>query len=245
MTPRPTPLLLPECVDASMYRVPQLLGQEPRGPQLRRPCPHLLARAEHNINFAWLAHFVYDAGFLVLDFLQAVRGNESRKLDLLWREFFASAHTGTANKTQYVPMSIMRVFWGMAMTPELDALYHRIRTIPTGDSLGCNVGWDMACELLNVGSITVKIGTRASSAPTRTNTPTYTLEYGEHDGDTLAVPRLNTHAAPPHTAPPQLRHCSAAVAQSEAFRRAREAWRSCQNNVLEGLQLADPVTGTH
>ena len=38
----------------------------------------------------------------------------------------------------------------------------------------------------NVGSITVKIGTRASSAPTRTNTPTYTLEYGEHDGDTLA-----------------------------------------------------------
>ena len=37
-----------------------------------------------------------------------------------------------------------------------------------------------------IGSITVKIGTRASSAPTRTNTPTYTLEYGEHDGDTLA-----------------------------------------------------------
>ena len=37
-----------------------------------------------------------------------------------------------------------------------------------------------------LGSITVKIGTRASSAPTRTNTPTYTLEYGEHDGDTLA-----------------------------------------------------------
>lgn len=46
-------------------------------------------------------------------------------------------------------MSIMRVFWGLALTPELDALYHRIRTIPSGESLGCGVGWDMAVEMLN------------------------------------------------------------------------------------------------
>ena len=99
----------------------------------------------------------------MLDFLQAVRGNESRKLDLLWREFFASAHTGTANKTQYVPMSIMRVFWGMAMTPELDALYHRIRTIPMGDSLGCNVGW---AEGLGTGTALAKLAPPApKSAP--------------------------------------------------------------------------------
>jgi hypothetical protein len=39
----------------------------------------------------------------------------------------SSTHSGTANKTQYVPMAIMRVFWGQAMTADLDALY--LRTI--------------------------------------------------------------------------------------------------------------------
>ena len=31
-------------------------------------------------------------------------------IDLLWREFFASAHTDTAHKTQYVGMAILCVF---------------------------------------------------------------------------------------------------------------------------------------
>ena len=93
--------------------------------------------------------FLYDAGFLVLDFLQSVRANESKHLDVLWREFFCSAHSSTANKTQYVPMAIMRVFWGMALNPDLADLYHKIRTIPTnsGDS---HTGWDMAIEQLNL-----------------------------------------------------------------------------------------------
>lgn len=108
-----------------------------------------MAKAECNRSFAWVCHFLYDAGFFVLDFLQSVRGNESAKLDLLWREFFPSAHSGTANKTQYVPMAIMRVFWGMALTPELDALYHKIRTIPSSEHYGSGVGWDMAIEVLN------------------------------------------------------------------------------------------------
>ena len=108
-----------------------------------------LAKAEANRDFAWVCHFAFDAGFFVLDFLQSVRGNESKKLDLLWREFFPSAHSGTANKTQYVPMAIMRVFWGQAMVPELDALYHKLRTIPMSDKYGCGVGWDMAIEMLN------------------------------------------------------------------------------------------------
>ena len=85
----------------------------------------------------------------MLDFLQSVRANKSRNLDVLWREFFASAHSGTANKTQYVPMSIMRVFWGLALNPVLCDLYHKIRTIPTNDSDGSGVGWDMAVEMLN------------------------------------------------------------------------------------------------
>ena len=108
-----------------------------------------LLKAEANRDFAWVCHFAYDAGFFVLDFLQNVRANESKKLDILWREFFASAHSGTANKTQYVPMSIMRVFWGMALTPEIDALYHKLRAVPTSDADGSCVGWDMLIEMLN------------------------------------------------------------------------------------------------
>ena len=108
-----------------------------------------LAIAERNRDFAWVCHFAHDAGFFMLDFLQSVRGNDSKKLDILWREFFPSAHSGTANKTQYVPMSIMRVFWGMALTPELDALYHKLRTVPTSDALGSGTGWDMIIEQLN------------------------------------------------------------------------------------------------
>ena len=108
-----------------------------------------MAKAEANRDFAWVCHFAFDAGFFVLDFLQSVRANDSKKLDILWREFFPSAHSGTANKTQYVPMAIMRVFWGQAMTADLDALYHKLRTIPMSDQYGSGVGWDMAIEMLN------------------------------------------------------------------------------------------------
>lgn len=73
------------------------LAKTPGAPSFDDPAP-ILARAEANVDFAWVCHFLYDAGFAVLDFLQAVRGNDSKLLDLLWREFFASAHTGTAHK---------------------------------------------------------------------------------------------------------------------------------------------------
>ena len=53
-----------------------------------------IRKAESNLDFAWICHFAQDAGFLVLDFLQAVSGavgnrDSSRRLDILWREFFA------------------------------------------------------------------------------------------------------------------------------------------------------------
>ena len=61
---------------------------------------------------------------------------------------FCFAHTSTANKTQYVPMAIMRVFWGCCLVPELRALYHEVRTAPSKNR-GANVGWDMLVEWLN------------------------------------------------------------------------------------------------
>ena len=35
------------------------------------------------------------------------------------------------------------------MVPDLDALYHKIRTMPSGDHDGCGVGWDWAIEVFN------------------------------------------------------------------------------------------------
>ena len=132
------------------------LAQTPGGEDLD-DASMIMAKAEANVNFDWLCHFLHDCAFFVLDFLQSVRGNDSAKLDVLWREFFSAAHTDTANKTQYVGMSIMRVFWGMGMVPELDALYHAIRTIPSGEHDGCGVGWDWMIEALN-GAIKAHVG---------------------------------------------------------------------------------------
>lgn len=71
-------------------------------------------KASANMDLAWVCNFLFDAGFHTLEFLQSVRSNDSHKLDLLWREFYASARCDAAHKTQYVPMAIMRVFWGCA-----------------------------------------------------------------------------------------------------------------------------------
>ena len=108
-----------------------------------------MAHAERNIDFAWVVHFLADYGFLLLQFQQSVRGNDSHTLDLLWREFYGFAHNGRANKTQYCPMAIMRVYWGMCLVQPLHDLYHAIRTIPTGFMPGTCVGWDMPIERLN------------------------------------------------------------------------------------------------
>lgn len=122
-----------------------------------------LPRAEQNINFAWIVHFLHDNAFWVLDFLQSVRGNKSKRLDTLWAEFFACAHSGTAHKTQYVGMALLRVFWGQCLHPDLDALYHAIRTMPSGEHNGCGVGWDWPIELFN-GAIKFHVDTHVSEA---------------------------------------------------------------------------------
>lgn len=104
---------------------------------------------EFNIDLAYLVHFLYDFAFLVLDFKQQVRAGASTDLDLLWREFFALGRTSSANKTQYVPMAIMRIFWADAMHPELALLYRNMRSIPMSAQPGRMIGWDCVIEWLN------------------------------------------------------------------------------------------------
>ena len=60
-------------------------------------------------------------------------------------------------------MAILRVFWGSALSPELDALYHAVRTMPSGEHDGCGVGWDWAIEVFN-HAIKSHIDTHVSEA---------------------------------------------------------------------------------
>ena len=81
-----------------------------------------LAACEHNVDLATVVHYLYDTGFLTLQFRQAVRGNDGAMLDLLYREFYQLAYTGTANKVMYGQVAIARVFWADALEPELAAI---------------------------------------------------------------------------------------------------------------------------
>jgi hypothetical protein len=108
-----------------------------------------ISACERNIDLAWVVHFLYDFAYLVLDFKPGVRANRSHHLDLLWREFFSIGYTGTANKTNYVPMAVMRIFWADALAPPLAALYHSLRAIPMSERV--YVGWDTPIEWLNGG----------------------------------------------------------------------------------------------
>lgn len=124
------------------------LSRTPGAPDIDAP-EDFLTNCEFNVDLAWLAHFLYDFAFLVLDFKQQVRRGASDQLDLLWREFFALGRTSSANKTHYVPMSIMRIFWADALHPELAALYRQLRSIPMSQHEGSMVGWDCVIEWLN------------------------------------------------------------------------------------------------
>ena len=114
-----------------------------------------------NIDLAWLVHFLYDYAFMVLDFKNAVRANKSKHIDLIWREFLSLGRANTANKTQYCPMAIMRIFWSYTMHPHLKELYENMRSIPMSLNAGSRVGWDMPCEWLNL-AITKGVKTHVS-----------------------------------------------------------------------------------
>ena len=136
------------------------LSRSPGGPDLDM-LDEFQRAANLNSDFAWLFHFVYDFAYLVLDFKQSVRSCDGDALDLLWREFFALGHCSSANKTQYVPMAIMRIFWAECAHPDLVALYQSTRSVPMSDREGAMVGHDCPVEWLN-GAITSGVDSHVS-----------------------------------------------------------------------------------
>ena len=124
---------------------------------------NLFSTANSNFDFVYLLHFLYDAAFHVLEFKQAVRGNDGDTLDRAWKEFLPTARTSKANKTLYAPMAILRIFWARAMNRQLQDLYRELRTIPMSLKPGRRVGHDTPCEWLNK-SITLGVRTRVTEA---------------------------------------------------------------------------------
>jgi len=112
-----------------------------------RACQQFLADSERNLSFAYVVYFLYMFGFKFLDYRRAVRRNESRHLDMLWRENLPSTRTAKGNKVNYRQMSVILVYWGVALVPALQTFYHATRTIRWIHS---HVGWDMPIEKLNM-----------------------------------------------------------------------------------------------
>jgi hypothetical protein len=110
----------------------------------------IMEEASRNAVCSWVCHFLHDFAFMLIEFKEGVRASDSTTLDRIWREFFATGHTSTANKTLYVPMSIMRVWQSLAYAPPLQRLMAQTRSIPLTEKEGAMTGWDMPCERLNL-----------------------------------------------------------------------------------------------
>ena len=109
-------------------------------------CQQFLDDAERNLSFAYIVFFLHMFGFKYLQYRMAVRRNESKTLDMLWRENLASARTAKANKVNYRQMSVILVYWGTVLVEPLQTFYHNSRTIRW---IWSHVGWDMPIEKLN------------------------------------------------------------------------------------------------
>ena len=60
---------------------------------------HFLQAAEANISFAYICFFLYLFGFKYLQMRNAIRANDSKTLDRIWRENLSSARTAKGNNT--------------------------------------------------------------------------------------------------------------------------------------------------
>ena len=118
------------------------------GPGVDHP-EAILDEAERNAPCAWICHFLHDFAFMVHEFKQGVRASDATALDRIWREFYATGHTSTANKNLYVPMAIMKIWQAEAIAPPIKRLLDNTRSIPLSDREGAMTGWDMPCERLN------------------------------------------------------------------------------------------------
>ena len=105
-----------------------------------------LRAAELNLSFAYICFFLYLFAFKYAQMRTAVRQNDSKTLDNIWRENLATARTKKANKTNYSQMTISLIYWGYALVEPLQTVFHNTRTLRW---IFSHVGWDMPIEIMN------------------------------------------------------------------------------------------------
>ena len=110
-------------------------------------CADFLRRAERNLSFAYICYFLFLFGFKYVQMRKAIRENNSKLLDLIWRENLSSARTEVGNKTQYSQMTVSMIYWGVALREPLQTAFHNTRTLRW---VKTHVGWDMPVEMLNM-----------------------------------------------------------------------------------------------
>jgi hypothetical protein len=109
-------------------------------------CAHFLAAAERNLSFAYVCFFLFLSGFKYAQMRTAIRKDDSKLLDKIWRENLATARTDLANKTNYSQMTVSLIYWGFALVEPLQTAFHNSRTLRW---LYSHVGWDVPIEQLN------------------------------------------------------------------------------------------------
>ena len=108
---------------------------------------HFLRLADRNLSFAYVCMFLYLFAFQYMQMRTAVRKNDSKKLDLIWRENLSTARSSMANKTNYSQMSVILIYWGACLRGPLHTIFHNTRTLRW---LHTHTGWDMPIEKLNM-----------------------------------------------------------------------------------------------
>jgi hypothetical protein len=90
----------------------------------------------HNLDAAYLVHFLYDYAFMYWQFRQNVRKKGVKVLDLIWRESTAIFNTREGHKTQCAHMNVSHIYRQEALLPEIRALFDELRTLSlTGATL--------------------------------------------------------------------------------------------------------------
>ena len=98
-----------------------------------RNASRFLRNAEANLNFAYVCYFLYLFGFKYLQMRNAIRKNDSKVLDRIWRENLASARSAKGNKTNYTARCLSLLSTGAALSK---SRFRPRFTIP-GPSAGC------------------------------------------------------------------------------------------------------------
>ena len=111
-----------------------------------RHAAQFLHAAKLNLSFAYIVFFLYLFAFKYVQMRTAVRQNDSKTLDIVWRENLATAHSKKANKTNYSQMTIALIYWGWALVEPLQTAFHNTRTLRW---IFSHVGWDMPIEIMN------------------------------------------------------------------------------------------------